>query len=342
MRNKWTRRIVSIGLVATLSLAIIAPFPLVGCVLLAIDLLRDRRFPLIRAYILVVFYGIWELLGILAATIVWLLSGAWPGTDRSRFIRWNYGLQRFWAKGFSWVGLHLFSMQLHVEEDGPLFNNQPVLILVRHTSLADTILATLLVTVQKRYRLRYVMKRELLWDPCLDIVGNRLPNYFVNRKSANTQEEAVAVAALADNLGPQEGVILWPESTRFSVEKRDRALARLEDSNEKELLKIARELRFVLPPRLMGTLALLERNPTMDVIFCAHSGFENATSFLEIFGGSMIGRKISVKLWGYAAAAVPRNEQEQKRWLYENWQRVDEFVAKNRTDAASYCRKKKG
>ena len=37
--------------------------------------------------------------------------------------------------------------------------------------------------VSRRYhlRLRYVLKRELLWDPCLDIVGQRVPNIFVDR-----------------------------------------------------------------------------------------------------------------------------------------------------------------
>ena len=134
---------------------------------------------------LVVFYGFSELLGILAAFSVWLASGVWLGVSRQRFLRWNYGLQRLWARGFVWVGLRLFSMRLHVEEDGYIFSDQSILLLVRHTSLADTILAAYLVSVQKGFRSRYVMKRELLWDPCLDIVGNRLPNYFVDRRSAN-------------------------------------------------------------------------------------------------------------------------------------------------------------
>ena len=30
-------------------------------------------------------------------------------------------------------------------------------------------------------RPRYVLKDDLLIDPCLDIVGNRLPNHFLDR-----------------------------------------------------------------------------------------------------------------------------------------------------------------
>ena len=310
------------------SLVAIGLSPLAACVLLAIDATRDRRFPLIRAYMLVVFYGLWELLGLLGAFIVWVADGVWLGASHHRFLRWNYGLQRLWARGFAWVGLRLFSMRLHVEEDGPVFGDNPILLLVRHTSLADTILATYLVCVRRGFRLRYVMKRELLWDPCLDVVGNRLPNYFVDRRSANTHGEAALIASLADNLGPCQGVILWPESTRFSTGKLDRALARLESSGDERLLEIARGFRCVLPPRLLGTLGLLERNPAMDVVFCAHTGFENAASFLDIFGGSMIGREIRVQFWGRPATGVPRDGQELRLWIYENWRRMDDFVVK--------------
>lgn len=309
--------------------------------LLTIDAFRDRRFPLIRAYMLVVFYGVWELVGVLAAFIVWPVSGVWLGEDRHRFVRWNYSLQRLWAKGLARAGLRLFSMRLYVEDDGYVFSDQPILLLVRHTSLADTILATYLVSVQKGFRLRYVMKRELLWDPCLDIVGNRLPNYFVDRRSANTRAEAEAVAALADDLGAREGVILWPESTRFTAEKLRRALTRLNSTGDAQLLEIARGLSCVLPPRLLGTLGLLERNPSMDVVFCAHTGFENAASFLDFFRGSMIGRKICVRFWGCPAACIPRDRQEQKVWLYENWRRIDDFVV-NVQSGAPRCRSPKG
>jgi len=291
------------------------------------DAIRDRRFPLIRAYMLVVFYGFWELLGLLGALIVWVAGGVWLGAEPHRFLRWNYGLQSLWAKGFAWVGLRLFSMRLRVEEDGPVFSDKPILLLVRHTSLADTILAAYLVCVQRGFGLRYVMKRELLWDPCLDVVGNRLPNYFVDRNSANTRGEAELIASLADDLGPREGVILWPESTRFSPEKLERALARLKSDGDGRLLEIARGLRWVLPPKLLGTLGLLQRNPGMDVVFCAHTGFEHAASFPEIFRGSMIGREIHVRFWGCPAASVPGDERERRLWIYENWRRMDDFVA---------------
>lgn len=295
--------------------------------LLLADAYYDRRFPLIRAYLLLVFYGIWELAGIAGAFVVWLFSGVWMGRNPTLFLEWNYTLQRLWVRGFAQIGLRLFNMTVCVEEEGHLPGNAPVLVLVRHTSLADTILATYLMRIRRNFRLRYVMKQELLWDPCLDIVGNRLPNYFVDRASANTQKEIEAISALAEGLDAHEGVILWPEATRFSPEKRERALERLRKTTDDNLLEMAAQMKWVLPPRLGGVMGLLERNPELDVFFCAHTGFEKASSFREFFRGAMMGREIKAKIWGFPAEKVPREQGAQKRWIYENWVKVNDFVA---------------
>lgn len=331
--NKWLRRSVSVPLLIGATLVGVALFPIMLCLFLLVDVCRDRRFPLVRAGCVLVFYGVWEVFGILAALWAYLFSGVWAGLGQAQYRDWNYALQRLWVQGFAWVGLRLFSMPAPTEEEGYAFSGRPILLLVRHTSLADTILATYLMRVRRAYRLRYVMKRELLWDPCLDIVGNRIPNYFVDRHASNTLGEAQALATLADGLGAWEGVIVWPESTRFSPAKRVRALNRLREQGEESLLQLAAEMEYVLPPKLSGILALLAHNPGMDVVFCAHTGFENAASFADIFKGTMIRREIRVKFWGYAAEDIPRDRAQQKLWIYENWRHVDAFVATACQDA---------
>jgi steroid 5-alpha reductase family enzyme len=42
----------------------------------------------------------------------------------------------------------------------------------------NAILTSVLLTHRHGIDFRHVLKRELLWDPCLDVMGNRLPNYF--------------------------------------------------------------------------------------------------------------------------------------------------------------------
>ena len=58
-------------------------------------------------------------------------------------------------------------------------------------------------------RLRYVLKKELLFDPCLDIVGNRLPNYFVDRGGQDSERARRGVAELVRDLGPDEGALIY-------------------------------------------------------------------------------------------------------------------------------------
>ena len=53
--------------------------------------------------------------------------------------------------------------------------------LCRHASLADSLVSAWVITSVAGMNPRYVLKRELLVDPCLDIVGNRLPNHFLDR-----------------------------------------------------------------------------------------------------------------------------------------------------------------
>ena len=57
----------------------------------------------------------------------------------------------------------------------------PVIVMIRHASILDNLLPSVFVAWPHKVRLRYLLKRELLSDPGLDIGGKRLPNYFVRR-----------------------------------------------------------------------------------------------------------------------------------------------------------------
>lgn len=303
--------------------SLLAPF-LTGLFVL-FDAVTDRRLPMTRAYLLVSFYLIWEAIGVLSALVVWLCLGPWSRVNPQHFLQGNYALQRIWTNGFTRVGIALFSLRVTVEGDYKL-GAKPFILLVRHTSLADTILVSWFLLVRHRIRARYAIKKELLWDPCLDIVGNRLPNYFIDRNARNMTDEIKGIAALADDLEPSEGVVMYPEGTRFSRKKRALALQRLQKQGAEELLGSAKRLRYVLPPRLAGTLALLEKAPHTDVIFLVHIGFEGASSFAEIFRGSMIGREIRLRYWAVPACSIPGDIDERKRWIYREWERVDEII----------------
>ena len=74
----------------------------------------------------------------------------------------------------------------------------------------------------------------------MDLVGQRLPNVFVRRGSGRPAREAALVASLAEGLGPRDGVVIYPEGTRFTPAKRARALARLAEQNDPARLGASR------------------------------------------------------------------------------------------------------
>jgi 1-acyl-sn-glycerol-3-phosphate acyltransferase len=97
-------------------------------------------------------------------------------------------------------------------------------LVMRHASILDTLLPSVYVRGLTQWRVRYILKQELLLDPCLDIVGNALPNYFVDR-TGHRQREFEGIRALVKDLG-DDGVLVYPEGTRFSEEKLVRAQTR--------------------------------------------------------------------------------------------------------------------
>jgi 1-acyl-sn-glycerol-3-phosphate acyltransferase len=332
----WTRRLLVIALYGA-ALSTLATFflPLVGLAA-AYDFVRGQPWTIVRTLIFFVWYLACELVGVAASLVLWIASGVWAGGDRERFLGWNYSLQHWWARMLGRGGFRIFDIRLAPVEpfveaaDGRRlpyrFGERPVLVFVRHASTADTILAAVLVSVPYGTRLRYVLKRELLWDPCLDIVGNRLPNVFVRRDSASTEREVAAVAALAHGLGRDDGVLIYPEGTRFSPSKKERIVAKLKEQAREEDAAEAEALRHVLRPRSGGPQALLEAAPEADVVFLAHTGFEGSASFDRFFNGGLIGKTVHAEIRVVRAADVPKAAEQRRAWMMEQWRRVDGFI----------------
>jgi 1-acyl-sn-glycerol-3-phosphate acyltransferase len=216
-------------------------------------------------------------------------------------------------------------MRVEVEE-APDLGHGPIILFSRHASVGDTLLPAVFVSSRYGIVLRYVLKRELLWDPCLDIVGNRLRNCFVQRGSGESERDIALVQQLMEDLGPQDGVLIYPEGTRFTPAKRQRILERLAQKGDADLLAKAEALQHLLPPRLGGTLALLERNVGADAVFCAHIGFDGAGSFRDLLNGSLVNRLVRVCFWRVPYNEIPRTAAAQAAWLYEQWARIDTWI----------------
>ena len=101
----------------------------------------------------------------------------------------------------------------------------PMLMMMRHTSIVDNMLPDALVGHAHGIGLRFVIKRELQMLPTIDIGGRWVPTHFVRRGSGDTAGEVAALRALAHDLGPGEGIMIYPEGTRPTAAKLARAQA---------------------------------------------------------------------------------------------------------------------
>jgi 1-acyl-sn-glycerol-3-phosphate acyltransferase len=284
---------------------------------LIVGALRRKSFIVLRLLAFAWFYLGFELIALLLIAGVFLRHR--PGAARDEAL---YRLQAWWASTNLRVAQR--ALRLTIEVDGAeRAVPGPTILLIRHASILDTLLPCTYVQRPHRFHVRYVLKQELLFDPCIDIVGNALPNYFVDR-TGDRAAELEGVRGLTESLC-SDGLLIFPEGTRFSLKKRARALARLE-SEGSPMLADAQALTHVLPPKPGGVLTLLDALPNADCVFFAHAGLETFAKIASLLDGAVVGSSVQVKLWRVRADEIPKGDADRLRWLYSEWRKVDEFV----------------
>ena len=202
-KSPWPRRALTFPLVALAASLGTSLAPLLFTLALAHDLacfaLSRRPFMLVRLVAFALFYAWAELVGLAMLGVVWLASLASREREATLVAR-TYAVQRRWAHALFVFARALLSLRFEVEGDAHV-EPGPVIVLVNHASLLDTLLPTIFVTHAHDLRLRFVLKEELLVSPCLDVAGLRLPNVFVDRSSTQTGRELERIRALSSHLG---------------------------------------------------------------------------------------------------------------------------------------------
>lgn len=295
---------------------------------LLIDIPLRRRLATVRSFAMVDVFLFCEVAGTIAAVWIWVRH-----RDRKRYLDANFALECWWASSLYRAGVWLFSLHLEVEGE-EVTETGPMMVFSRHVSPIDNLLPVAFISDRRQIQLRWVINRSLLRDPCIDIVGNRLPNCFVANSSGDSETEIRRVDALGRNLGPKDGVLIFPEGGLFTPAKRERVLQRLE-SQGSPLLERARSMQNVLPPRLGGSMALLAAARDVDAVFLAHVGLEGATEYQSILRGGLVGRTIRVKIWRVPAVEIPTANESRIDWLFEQWGAVDRWVSANKSQVVT-------
>ncbi len=249
----------------------------------------------------------------------WLIAGF--GRNKASMRERSYLLQEWWARMLFGAVVRIFHLTVSVEGLDQIPPG-PIIVMMRHASIVDTLLPNVFVTGKAKIRLRYVLKKELLADPTMDIAGNRLINHFVDRKG-DTIAEVKAVVALTENITAREGILIYPEGTRFTEERRNKVLAGLGD-RDTGLAERARRLQRVLPPRPGGSAALLES--AFDVVIAAHTGLEPLATIPDAWSGRVVGSHLRIRFQRFEGAAIPQTRRGRVDWLFDRWEEIDAWI----------------
>lgn len=312
--------------------AITALFPLLVTGAAAVDLVlwvvRRKPWMAVRLLAFAWWFLFAELRGLAGIAAVYVVTGGPFGRRSLTRRRLIYDLRIHWARSHLGGVRVLFGLTFEVDgvdSAGP----GPVLIFIRHASIIDNTMPDAIVGHAHGMGLRFVLKRELEMLPVIDIGGRWVPTTYVRRASADASSEIAKVRALARDLGPGEGVLIYPEGTRHTAEKLARAQAKIAE-RQPHVARYADRLRHVLPPRLGGPLALLDEARGADVVFCGHVGLDGFEYIRDIWGGGLVGGTVRVRFWRYPASSIPATEDERIAWLYERWQVLDDWVGAQR------------
>ena len=307
-------------------LTVLSPVLVVLALLADLVMWAVRRKPWMTIRMLAVIWWLLfaEVRALLALIYIYATTGGPAGRGSARRRRLIYGLRIHWCRSHLAGARVLFGLRFEIEgleQAGP----GPVFIFSRHTSIIDNTLPDALVGHTHDIGIRVVLKREIEVIPVIDIGGRWIPTNFVRRGSGETEREVQNLRRIGQAMGADEAVLIYPEGTRASRKKIARAKEIVRE-RQPEVAALAEPLRHVLPPRLGGPLALLDEAPDVDVVFLAHVGLDGFAYLRDLWSGKLVRSTVKVRFWRVPAAEIPREHEERVRWLYGQWQALDDWV----------------
>lgn len=320
----FVRRLFSIGAVGFGLPLWILLTPVWAVVAVIADMIgRLWRFPTVRLCLFLAVYLVHEWIAVILATWLWL-TGSFGhrldlGTHRAVQAWWGSSLLR-------WAGRLL---SVHFDFGDTEFPEGRFILLSRHASMVDAVIPSLLVTGKLRRFAHYVIKRELRWDPALDLFGTRLGNHFVAR-GRDTKREEESINGLAVGALPRSGLIIFPEGTYATVETRARVLQSLKRHGDATAVAEAEALQVLLPPKPAGTLALLRGRPDADVVIVGHVGLGGVAQLRGLRRRLPLRDPVIVRWWVHPRAELPSTEDDLVRWLNDRWRELDRWVVETR------------
>lgn len=318
---RLARRLVCDPVVVVLCVAVAAVSPLAALVVAPWALLRRSWAPVALVRFVAAF-ATREVLGVLTLTMLWVASGFGLLLRRVWMQNAHYRVMQWWIDGLFSVANRALGLHLRVVR--PDLPPTPLIVLARHAGMGDSLLLVRTL-LHARRRPRLVIQQALQWDPCVDIVGHRVPTVFVPVRRARRHKSIGAIAALTQHLRPDDAVVIFPEGGNFSRQRHRRAVESLHRQGSHDLARRAEQLVHLLPPRPAGTRALLDAAPAVPVLLAAHAGLEHLDSVGAVVRGMPLRRPVVLRWWLLGREDVPAPDGLVE-WLFDRWAELDGWV----------------
>ncbi|MER7283509.1 1-acyl-sn-glycerol-3-phosphate acyltransferase [Dactylosporangium sp. NPDC000244] len=324
MPPRWIRRLVLTPLALVLITALLAVMPIWLLLAGALGPLGSGRLRGLRVGWMVAVYLFLEVVALVVLFALWVASGFGWRLRGPRFQRIHYVLTGKFLKILYHQARFALGVKVSVVGTDPdvAAPGQPELVFCRHAGPGDSFLLVHSLISWFDREPRIVLKQTLQWDPVIDVMLNRLPNHFVT--FAEDSEEHIA--ALATGLDENDVLVLFPEGSNFTPNRRERAIQRLRDLGLTAMAQRAERMRHVLAPRPGGTLAALDAAPEAGVIWVAHTGLDKLLTVADVWRHLPLDLTITMRWWSVEPEEIPAGRDERVEWLYEWWARIDDWI----------------
>ncbi len=322
---KLLRRLVIAPLVIAVEALLILVSPALGLVAVVTSPLFGGWRPL-RMTLLVLAFATRHLAATLACLGLWVAGGFRRRVPSETMQRAYYAVMRWFVAGIYRTVVKLARVEVSFSESDAAERilsspGRPVIVLSRHAGEGDTLLVIHELLCRHGRGPRVVMHEALRLDPLIDVLGDRLPNRFVDPRGGDTE---VDIAEMAGELGETAALVIFPEGGNFSAERRLRGIERLDRAGHTEEAGWARQMNHLSAPRPGGALAAIDAAPTAEVVVMGHVGFP--TGLGEVWALLPEPQAIEVRLWHEPRNAIPADRDERIDWLFGWWRTLDAWV----------------
>lgn len=320
------RRLLLAPLTGIFAGAFVLASPLLLAVSVPVDLLTGpRRWRTVRVVAFSAVYCAYEVAGLTALAWLWAQAGVGTRLRAPGHQEQHYRLMEWWLEGLRSSSARLFHLRVEVETDAER-RDGPILVFSRHGGAGNSLMLVATVMLEYQRHPRIIMLEKLQWEPMFDTLLHRVPNRFIRHGAATRDAQIAAIGELATGLGPHDAFVLFPEGHDFTHHRRARAIGHLRRQGHHEHAERAEQMPHVLPPRLGGVSTAIGHAPEADVIFVAHTVFEDIGSLADLWRRTPLPGSVAARYWRIPAAEVPVPGEALTEWLYDWWARIDTWI----------------